>query len=382
MGEVALAVVLVAGAGLLGRSLMRLTAVEIGIDTGDVVAMNIALPNGKYPTSNDSARLFGELLPEIEALPGIERAAVTLTEPANPFGWYNSLRIRGRTVPENEIPAISYVVVSPGYFETIGLPLIAGRSFTETDELTEARVAIINRAAARLHWPDSDPLGARIMGREDDEASWAEVIGVVDDMRQSLYEPARPEVYMPVTQDRVLSYVLMARGRGDVMQASAPVRELIIETDPDIPVTNVMSLDDRIGESTADARFSAGLMTSFAAIALVLAAVGVYGVLSYSVSLRRREFGVRSAIGATRGRVMGLVLREALVIGTVAVAVGTLGALALGRVLAGMLFEVSSRDPLTLGAVAATVASVTVVAALLPAWRAASSDPLVALRSD
>jgi len=382
VAEVALAVVLVAGAALLGRSLLRLTAVQIGADSGGVLTMSIALPNGKYPERIDTARFFNELLPEIEALPGVERAAATLTEPANPFGWYNSLTIRGREVPENELPAISYVVVSPGYFETLDIPLLAGRSLTPADNEGGPDVAVLNRTAAERYWPDSSPVGAYILGRAGEEDSWARVVGVVEDVRQSLYEPVNPEVYVPVAQDRVLSFILMARVDGEPLLQAAAVREVINHADPDIPVTRVMSLDDRIGERSAEARINAGLMSVFGAIALTLAAVGVYGVLSYSVSLRRREFGVRAAIGATRARVVRQVLREALLIGGLAVAVGTAAALLLGRLIAGMLFEVGSSDPLTLTAVGITVATVTVIAAMAPAWRAASADPLAVLRSE
>jgi putative ABC transport system permease protein len=344
--------------------------------------MSIALPNGKYPQRIDTARLFNNLLPEIEALPGIERAAVTLTEPANPFGWYNTLTIRGREVPENELPAVSYVVVSPGYFETLDIPLLAGRGFTPADDEDDAMVAVLNRTAAERYWPDSSPLGAYILGSAGDEQSWARVVGVVQDVRQSLYDPVNPEVYVPVSQNRVLSFILMARVDGEPLQHAGVVRDVIRDTDPDIPVTRVMSLDERIGERSAEARINAGLMSAFGAIALTLAAVGVYGVLSYSVSLRRREFGVRAAIGATRGRVMRQVLREAVLIGGLAVAAGIGAALLLGRLIGGMLFEVDSSDPLTLAAVGGTVAVVTIIAALAPAWRAAAADPLGVLKSE
>ncbi|MGD8329242.1 MAG: ABC transporter permease [Acidobacteriota bacterium] len=382
VAEIAFAVVLVAGAALLGRSLLRLTAVPIGVQSDGVLTMSIALPNGKYPQRIDTARFFNDLLPEIETLPGIERASVTLTEPANPFGWYNSLTIRGRDVPENELPAVSYVVVSSGYFETLDIPLIAGRGLTPADDESGSMVAVLNRTAAERYWPDSSPLGAHILGNPGDEESWARVVGVVEDVHQSLYDPVNPEVYVPVAQDRVLSFVLMARADGDPLQHGGAVRDLIRAADPDIPITRVMTLDDRIGERSADARISAGLMSAFGAVALALAAVGVYGVLSYSVSLRRREFGVRAAIGATRARVVRQVLREALLIGSLAVATGIAVALLLGRFIAGMLFEIDSSDPLTLTAVGVTVAVVTVIAALAPAWRAASTDPLAVLRSE
>lgn len=382
IAEVALAVILVAGAGLLGRSLTRLTSVATGVDTEGVLTMDVSLPNGNYPERADTARFFDELLPHLASLPGVERAAVTLTPPAFPFGWRNMLTIRDRPMPENERPSVSYVVVSPGYFETLGIPVLAGRTFTGADNVEEARTLILNRTAADRFWPDTSPLGAMVLGSPDDDDSWMRVIGVVEDVRQSLFEPTIPEVYVPVAGDRVLSYVLVARTRGASQSAATAVRAAIADADPDIPVTGIMSLDERIGEQTTDTRLYAGLMSSFAAIALVLAAVGVYGVLSYSVSLRRREFGVRAAIGASRGRVMRLVLHEALVIAGVAVAAGTAAAVVLGRFMASLLFEVDASDPATLLAVAASVGLVTVLAALAPAWRAASADPLGVLRSD
>lgn len=380
--EVALAVILVAGAGLLGRSLVRLTSVPTGVVSDNVLTMNLALPNGKYPEPADTARFFDELLPQIESLPGVERAAVTLTEPANPFGWSTHLTIRDRPVPENEEPSASYVIVSPGYFDALGVPVIAGRAFTPADDLEGARVAILNRTAAERFWPDASPVGAMVLGSQGADGSWLRVVGVVEDIKQSLFEAPIPEVYVPVSADTVFSFVLVARTRGAPSSAGAPIRSAIAEADPDIPVTEVRSLDDRIGEQTTDARLYAGLMSSFALIALTLATVGIYGVLSYSVSLRRREFGVRAAIGASRGRVLRLVLREALVIAAVAVAAGTVATLLLGRFLASLLFEIAPSDPTTLIVVAATVPGVTLLASLVPAWRAATSDPLSALRAE
>jgi predicted permease len=380
IGEVALAVVLVAAAGLLGRSFSRLTAVPIGVETANVLTMNIALSSGKYPEPADTSRFFTRVLPEIEALPGIERAAVTLTEPANPFGWRNHFTIRDRPVAENELSAASYKVVSPGYFEALGIPLVAGRGLTRADEDDGAAVTVINRAAAERFFPDRDPLGALILGRPSEDSGWMRVVGVVEDVRQSLYEPAIPEAYVPLAADRVLGYILMVRTGGAPEQHAAAVREALSKADPDIPITRVETLEDRIATQTADVRLNAAMMATFAGIALALAAVGVYGVLSYSVALRRREFGVRTAIGATRARVVSLVLREALLICAGAVAVGTAGALAIGRLLAGMLFQIGGGDPLTLTLVVVTVSAVTVLASLAPAWRAASADPLAALR--
>ena len=382
VAQLALAVVLVVGAGLLLKSLARMGGVETGVlDEASVVTLDVRVPAGERD-ARAYALHVGELLRSLESVPGVERAAAVLTEPANAGGWFNSLTIRGRPLPTAELPSIGYNIVTPGYFETMGVALREGRTFEDIDLASDEDVVIINRTAAERFWPNESPLGHQILGAPELDRGWARVIGVVDDIRQDLSERPHPEAFVPLEQEPVSGLVLAARVTGDRGEAAATVERTAREFDPDMPVADVGTLRERIGATLSRPRFNTILMTVFAGVALLLACVGVYGVLSYTVAQRRREFGIRMAVGADRRSVLGTVLREAAVIGLVATGIGLAGAVAVSRVIRGLLFDVQPADPVVIASVAALALGVAVLAGVVPAWTATSVDPVEALREE
>jgi hypothetical protein len=298
-------------------------------------------------------------------------------------GWQNTLTIRSQPVPESERPSIRYVLVSPGYFEAIGARVIEGRDFEMRDLEGPASAAIVNRTAAERYWPDTEVLGQEILGGDTFERPWLRVVGVVGDVRQSLSEPVQPEVYVPIQHDRVLGLTLVIRARpGTAPTVLHGLREVIATHDRDVPITATGLLGDRIDMAVAGPRFNARLISIFAGLAVLLACVGTYGVLAFGVSLRRREIGIRAAIGAGRAGVIGLVLREAALIAGIGIMLGMVGSLAVSGLLSGMLFEVTPTDPVTMFLAALAIAAVALTAAVRPAWVAASVDPIEALRPD
>jgi putative ABC transport system permease protein len=384
IGELALAVILTSGALLLARSLVNMNAVETGVRSRGVLAATTSLPEKRYPGPRAVASFFERFLAEVERLPNVERAAATLTLPVDDSGWRNFLTIRGRPVPEPELPAVSYVIVSPGYFETLGVPLLGGRDFRPGDGEPGHLAAVVNRTAAERFWPGESPLGREILGDQGEEEGWADIVGVVADVRQSLTEPPLPEVYVPIQQvsGAVLSLNVLAR-LAEPSDAVVPaIRRLAREIDPDVALGRVATLDDRLAENTARPRLGTTLVSLFAGCGLVLACIGVYGVLACSVSERRKEMGIRMAVGADRAALVGLVLKEALAIGGVAVLLGSAGALASGRLLRGMLFGVTPQDPTVLASVVFAVTTAALVASLRPALSAASVDPVTVLRDE
>lgn len=382
VAQLSLAIVLVVGAGLLLKSLGRLGAVRTGVeDENALITMDVRVPRVDDEEVTSVLRV-GELVRALVAQPGVSRAAAVLTEPVDPSGWYWNLTIRERPLPTADLPPIGYNIVTPGYFETMGVPVLQGRGFEAGDVAGAERVAIVNRAAAERHWPGESPLGRQILGSVEGDSAWARVIGVIDDIRQSLTEPPSPEVFVPLGQNPVPGLVLVARVTGHP-DAIAPVLERAVrDFDPDIPVANAETLASRIGATISRPRFNAALMSVFGGVALLLACVGVYSVLSYTVAQRRREFGIRMAIGADRLRVLASVMREASAIALAATLLGLLAAVATARLIRGLLFEVTPVDASVFGAVGALVLLVALLAGLGPAWSATSVDPAITLREE
>lgn len=390
IGQLALAVVLVVGAGLLLRSLANLGAVDIGVhEETSIVTLEVQVPVPD-PDPTDGAGAAGRahalrvagLLASLEAEPGVTRAAAVMTEPAYAYGWFNSLTIRDRPVPRAELPMIQYNIVTPGYFEVVGVALREGRWFDAADLSSDESVVIVNRAAAERHWPGESPVGKQILGSPETDQGWARVIGVVDDIRQDVSEPPRPEAFVPLEQEPMSMLLVVARVSGDPAGTARGLERIARAFDPNMPVSDVGTLDERIGATLSRPRFNTILMTVFAGLALLLACVGVYGVLAYMVAQRRREFGIRMAVGADRRSVLGFVLRDAAAIGLLATAIGLAGAVAVSRLIRGLLFGVTPADPVVLASVGALAFGVAVLAGLVPAWSATSVDPVAALREE
>jgi len=379
VSEVALSLVLLIGAGLLLNSFVRLSNVPPGINPQNVLTMQVTLPDKKYPDAERRAAFFERTLERIENLPGVEAAGAVWTMPLAGYSPDTSFTVFGRPGQ----PATSYQTdfdfCSPDYFRAIGIPLLKGRFFEQRDRADAPRVVIINEALAREHFPNEEPLGKRIqLGKIDEQ--W-EIMGVIGNVRQrGLGESVRPSVYRPLAFIWSGNGHLVVRTTGAPLGMAESVRKTILEVDPSQPVANVRTMEEVIAASVAQRRFILMLLGGFAGAALLLAGIGLYGVIAYAVSQRTREIGIRMALGATRSAVLALVLRQGMKLAGIGVLLGTAGGLGLTRVLTGFLYEVKPTDPATFVSVSLILTLVAVLACWLPARRAAKVDPMEALR--
>jgi putative ABC transport system permease protein len=373
--EVALTVVVVIGAGLLTRSFLRLLNVNLGFRPANILTMRFSPPVLTYGFSR-RARLYDQLLQRIEALPGVESAAMV-----------SDLLLSGRGqtfrfVIEGRMPALFAEIrfVSPNYFRVMGIPLKTGRTFMEQDTGPGSGAVIINETMSRRFWPGESPLGKRI-SYEWEKGVWLTIVGVVGDVKEfSLEAETRPEMCVPISHQAPPWMSLVVRTSSDPMNLLPAVQTQISAVFKDVPAFDVRTMEQWLADSLAGRRFSMVLLGLFAALALLLAAVGIYGVVSYAAAERTHEICIRMALGATRRSVLLLVIRNGLVLTAVGVAFGLAGALALTRLLESLLYDVKPTDPLTFGAVALLLMGVTLLACFIPARRATKVDPMVALR--
>jgi putative ABC transport system permease protein len=319
----------------------------------------------------------------LRSISGVEAAGITEAVPMGGATESTVIRIVGRPVAKGQRPPIvNYTIVSPGLFSALGTPLLRGREILESDILSAPAVTIINRAMARQYWPNEDPIGKQLI--VPSQRVPATIVGVVADIKHSsLREVPGPEMFEPYTQNVWPSMALMQvvlRTRADPNAVIGSAREAIHELDPNVPMAKVSTLATLTSTAMAKDRFSMLLVGFFGALALFLATVGIYGVISYSVGQRTREIGIRMALGAQRGKVFGMVLRQGLKLAAFGIAIGALAALGVGRMLRGFLYGVHAADPLTFASVAIFLAVVAVAASFLPARRAAKIDPMRALR--
>jgi putative ABC transport system permease protein len=388
-GEVALAVVLLLGAGLLIRSLAALYAVDPGFRTGGVLTLRVTLPPGDYA---DDARVVGgfrEMMRRVREVPGVaEAGAVTNLPLASTLGDLN-FELEGKPVPEDEVsPRADWQVVTPGYLPALGMQVLAGRGIAASDDERAPGAVVVNQSMARQYWPGASPLGARFKLGGEAGPGWVTVVGVVRDVRHAaLAEPPRAEMYLPHAQFRfwngggaARTLTLAVHTRGDPARLAGPVRGAVRAMDPDLPLADVRTLDEVRSESVARPRFLALLLGAFAAVALVLAVVGIYGTLAYLVAQRAYEMGVRLALGARPAAIRRLVVGQGMAMTLAGLVVGVAAALALTRLLAHLLYGVAATDTATFVAVPLGLALTAAVAAYVPARRATRVDPLVALR--
>lgn len=393
VAEVALAVMLLVGAGLLARSFMRLLAEEPGFDPGAAMTANVELPSTLYDDWRGVGRFYGELVERLAAHPAVAAAGATGFLPLE-AGWRIDYQIPGRPpLADGETPEAQHVTVTPGYFEAMGIPLVAGRTFDRRDTEQSPGAVVISRELARRAWPDEEAVGKTLisaaqgigpLGRSLRESREWEVVGVVGDVKNAGLEAAvEPAVYLPQTQFPYRSMHVVVRGRGaTAAQLAAVLREEVRRLDPGLALTEARPIATLLADSTARPRVVAFLMTSFAALALALAAVGIYGVLSYAVAQRRGEIGVRLALGATPGRVRRLVVREGMVLAALGLALGLAASVALARFLESLLYGVEPGDLPAFAVALAAILGAAWLACELPARRAARVDPLEALRSE
>ncbi|HEY5906919.1 MAG TPA: ABC transporter permease, partial [Vicinamibacteria bacterium] len=383
VAEVALALVLMVGAGLLLRSFFRVLGADPGVRAEGVLSAAVPLPQGRFAEHGQRANLVRQVLDHARALPGVEAAAVALPLLG---GWQSSFNVEGRPEPPpGQRPSADITRISADYFAAMGIPVEEGRVFDERDKDGAPSVCVIDESFARTHWPGESAIGRRVkFGRlEEEKSPWLEVVGVVGHVKNyGVDEPSRVEIYLPVLQDSVSSFSLLLRTKGDPASLAAPLRAAVRQADPELPTYAVRTLEEILAERTAQRRLAALLISVFASLALVLAAIGIYGVMSYTVSQRTQEIGVRMALGAERTTILGMVLRQGTSLALLGVGIGLLVAFAIGRVIASMLFETSPGDPPTFSLVPVVLFGVAALACYLPARRATRVDPMVALRCE
>jgi predicted permease len=389
--EMALAVVLLTGAGLLIRSFVRLLAVDPGFRPEHVVTFNLTLPEPKYTSGQRVRTTVADLRERITSLPGAQSSAIGFGLPMSGMQFRTSVDVAGRPpLPPGKRNPIDVRIASPGYFATLGIPLVRGRDFASTDRATSAQVAIINADAARRYFPAEDPIGKRIelgwsrdtAGSGGPTAMGGEIIGIVGDVKQfGLSADAAPMTYLPFEQAAINDISVVVRSAADPALLASAARRIVRELDPDLPIFGFTTLQDVIAESVSQPRFYTLLLGLFAALALVLAAVGIYGVISYLVSQRTRELGIRLALGATASQVLRLVLGQGLTLAVAGVIVGVGASFWLTRLIAGLLYGVGAADPFTFAGVVIVLLLVAGLACYLPARRAARVDPLTAIRA-
>jgi putative ABC transport system permease protein len=382
--EIALSLVLLAGAGLLLRSFSKLYGIDPGFRSDHLLTMEIALPSAKYPAGTDKPLAFyRDLLGRINALAGVERAGAVNVLPLGANFDTAGTEPEGFVHGPGETPYPERYIVTPGYLAAVGIRLVRGRLLTEADQENAPLVALISNTAAARWWPSQDPIGRRVKvpGFDYQPQPWRTVVGVVQDVKQAgLDAPPTMQIYLPHAQYRNGGLTLVVRTKSDPLNLAAEVRGQVTEVDPEQAVSNIASMDQVLFDSIASRRFSATLLGTLAGLGLLLASVGVYGVISYGVSQRTREIGIRMALGAARGDVLSLVVGEGMKLLLLGVGAGAISSLLLTPVLSGLLFGVSPRDPVAFAASAVFLAAVALLACYVPARRASRIDPMVALR--
>ena len=391
--EMALAVVLLIGAGLLARSFLALTRVDPGYRADHVVTMSVSLPNTKYPWDQQAINFAHAVLDRVRGLPDVQSAALAFGRPLSDIGMRVTFERTDRPPSTPDHRLVSDVrVVTPGFFSTLRIPVISGRAMTTSDLDNAPPVVVVSQALVRKYFPNENALGKHIVigwGRQRSEnkadtvSAGGEIVGVVGDIKAyGNRDQAPPIVYLPYDQAPVQDFSLLVRSSAPPSAIVNGTRAAIRETDADLPVFDVKTMTDALAESVSQPRFYAILLASFAGIALVIAALGIYGVISYTVNQRTRELGIRIALGAQRQRVLRLVIRQGMTLSVIGVVVGLVFAYVLTRVIASMLFGVAAADPLTFAAVTAIFLGIAWMASYLPARRAASVDPIIAMRAE
>ena len=383
VSEIALALVLLTGAGLLLKSYLRLRAGDLGFSPHSVLTITVDLPDSTYRTPQQLRAFHQRTLAELSRLPGVSASGAVNLLPMGGFLTMGTFQVEGGQRPRGFM--VDKPCISPGYFKAMGMPLLRGREFTEADNETVPGVVVVSQSVARTLWPSQDPLGKRIsMEDEPKPEDWLTVVGVVDDVKQQgLTKGSDPAIYQPYLQ--ISSSFFLSHMTFVVKTASSPesvasgIRSVLRSVDKNQPIS-IASMDSLIAATTAESRFQARLLTAFALVSLALTIVGIYGVLAYSVVQRTREIGVRRALGAQGGDVLGMLLRKALVLVFSGIVIGGAGALALTRVLEKFLFEVKPVDLPTFAAVTVILALSALAACYVPARRAMRVDPMVALR--
>ena len=383
VAELAIAVVLLVGAGLLIQSLWRLRQVPPGFNSENVLTLVVGIPEVKYPTAKQ-AQFYHDLVARIESLPGVRSASAVIPLPLSGDLFSISFETEGRPVAKGDRPSADFFAIAGGYFKTMGIALLKGRDFTERDDQQAPGVIIVNQAFARKFFPGEDPIGKHIrpgISTDESKPAMREIVGVVADVKnRNLSSEFRPGYFVPQAQIPFNQMTVLVKTTNDPRSLTTAVQREVTAMDKELPVFNVKTMDDYLAASVATPRFNTTLLAIFATVALVLTIVGLYGVMSYSVAQRTNEIGIRMALGAQTRDVLSLVVKQGIKLVLLGLGIGLVGAFALMRVIASLLFGVTTKDPLTFAGVAGLLTVVALLACYLPARRATKVDPLVALR--
>ncbi len=375
--EVAVSVVLLISSGLLIRAVWKVRAVDPGFVAERVLTLRTALPWPRYDSTARRVQFYDRVLSEVRALPGVERAAYITGLPMAMRGGIWPVGIEGAEVVRSDRYSVSLRFVTPQFFATLGIPLLAGRLFEPGDEADNALNVVVSRELVRTFFPDGDALGKRVRTGN----AWWTIVGVVGDVKQSgLTQPSRPELFFPYTASRADGMTLVIRSANDPADLTAAVRREVQAVDPNQPVYNVRTMEEVINLSISNRKLNMTLLTIFAGLATLLAVVGIYSVMSYLVTQHTREIGIRVALGARPSNILRLVLGQGLTLTLVGVGVGALAAFGLTRLMSSLLYGVEGTDPLTYVSVSLLLIAVALAACYVPARRAMKVDPLVALR--
>jgi len=379
IAEMAFSLVLLVGAGLLIRSFIRLQQVPLGFNPHDLLTLRVSIPPTKYPEAQQKTAFYEQVRERVALLPGVQAAAFTFQLPLNSFLLAPYLVEGQSQVNYAERPLAALISVSPDYFETLQIPLRQGRFFTARDNEQAPLVAIINEQMARRFWPRDNPIGKRVVvGRQ---TNLCEIVGVVGDVRSlGLTAESREQVFLPYAQRQWARLNLVVRTAGDPLNLTAAVRREVLAVDKGQPITDVQTMEQNIAGWVAQPRLTMWLFGIFAGAALLLAAIGLYGVMAYSVTQRTGEIGIRLALGAQTSDVLKLVVWQGMRLALLGVACGVLASLALTHLMANLLFGVSAHDPATFARLALLLAGVALLACYLPARKATKVDPMIALR--
>ncbi len=390
IAEMALAVVLLVGAGLMLRTLWSLQHIDLGFAPSGVLTLRVSLPQASYKTPDEVVGFYSRLTDQVRALPGVAAAGVARSLPLGSTIGDWGLRIDGYVPPAGSNAKGDWQIVSAGYLDAMGERLARGRGFTSADTPDSQLVALVNEEMARRYFAGRDPIGGRFtIGGQN--RPWVTVVGVVKDVHHNgIAAPIKEKFYVPHTQwhksvgnaNALRGMTLVVRTAGDPVSLTTPVRAIVRQLDPGLPVADVRTMNDVVGAALSTPRFTSMLLSIFAALALALSAIGIYGVLSYVVSRRTREIGIRVAIGARPVQVLAMVLRSGVGLALVGIGAGLAMAMAVTRLLAGLLHGVTPLDPATFAGVGAGLTALAALASLVPAWRASRVDPVIALKSD
>lgn len=382
--EIALALVLVLGAGLMLRTLGRLSDVDPGFRPEGAVIFRLQPTGGRLTTAAETRQYFEQVLDRVGALPGVTGAGAIHHLPMSGYSWQTPIGIEGRPLAAGEAPPRAGMrIIAGDYLRAMGIPLLSGRAFETGDGARAERVVLVNEALARRLFPGEDAIGRRVSGGSVPAGEFARIVGVIGDVRhQSLDLEPGPEIYFPLAQFNMPFLTIVVRTTADPRALLEPVRRVVRELDTTVPIADAGTLADAVRGSMAQRRLVLRLLAAFAAIGLLLGAIGVYGVVAYAVSRRTQEIGVRVALGAPRRAIVALVLRDGLGYTLAGLAAGLLAAVALAGTLRSLMYGVSTTDPLTYGTVALAVLAVALFATCLPAHRASRVDPTVAMRNE